>query len=71
MNRLGPGVRDREVRGEARLASLLEMYETALGELMSWNDPAVNDLIVRLELWRTAAELELIFEQERTAAVAA
>jgi hypothetical protein len=59
------------VRGHKRLASLLEMYETALRELMSWDDPAVADLIIRLELWRTAAELELLFEAERAAALAA
>ena len=59
------------MRERARLASLLEMYETALEELMSWNDPALNDLVVRLELWRTATELELMFENERAGAVAA
>jgi hypothetical protein len=59
------------VRGHKRLASLLEMYEAALGELMSWDDPAVADLIIRLELWRTATELELLFEAERAAALAA
>lgn len=48
-----------------RLGSLLEMYDAAVAELMSWNDRSVADLIVRLELWRTAAELELLFADER------
>ena len=48
-----------------RLGSLLEMYGSAIAELMSWHDPGVADLIVRLELWRTAAELELMFVDER------
>ncbi len=48
-----------------RLGSLLEMYATAIAELMSWNDAYVADLIVRLEVWRTAAELELMFVDER------
>lgn len=48
-----------------RLGSLLEMYKVAINELMSWNDTRVADLIMRLELWRTAAELELMFADER------
>lgn len=52
-----------------RLGSLLEMYESAVAELMSWKDPAVADLIVRLELWRTAADLELMFVDDRERAV--
>ena len=48
-----------------RLGSLLEMYGSAIAELMSWHDPSVADLIVRLELWRTATELELMFVDER------
>ena len=51
-----------------RLGSLLEMYKVAISELMSWNDSRVADLVMRLELWRTAAELELMFVDERDTA---
>ena len=44
-----------------RLGSLLQCYETALTELYAWNDKSVSDLIIRLEVWRTAAQLELLF----------
>jgi hypothetical protein len=53
------------MRERERLGSLLEMYDSALNELMTLGDPAVDELILRLELWRTAAELELMFEAER------
>jgi len=53
------------MREREQLGSLLEMYDAALKELLSWDDPAVAELIIRLELWRTAAELELMFEAER------
>ena len=59
------------MRGHARLVSLLEIYDAALTELMSLDDPRVGDLIVRLELWRTAAQLELAFADERENALAA
>ena len=59
------------MRGRARLAALLEMYDTALAELVSWNDPAVTDLAVRLGVWRMAAELELQAVDAREHAVAA
>jgi len=59
------------MRERDRLGSLLEMYDTALAELMSWDDPAVADLIIRLELWRTACELELMFSNERGPALVA
>jgi hypothetical protein len=47
--------------GRERLGSLLKCYEIALTELYSWDDKAVSDLIIRLEVWRTAAQLELLF----------
>ena len=53
------------VRERERLGSLLEMYDTAIRELMALNDPAVADLVIRLGVWRTAAELELMFVGER------
>jgi hypothetical protein len=57
------------MRETERLGSLLEMYNAAVSELMSWQDPGVADLIVRLELWRTATELEVRFADEREHAV--
>jgi len=52
------------------LGSLLECYEAALSELYAWEDKGVSDLIIRLEVWRTAAQLELMFvEPARTATV--
>ena len=51
-----------------RLGSLLECYDSALSELYAWDDKSVSDLIIRLEVWRTAAQLELLFlEPPRTA----
>ena len=51
-----------------RLGSLLECYDRALSELYAWDDKGVSDLIIRLEVWRTAAQLELLFlEPARTA----
>ena len=44
-----------------QLGSLVDCYEAALGELYSWDDPSVADLIIRLEVWRSAAQLELMF----------
>jgi hypothetical protein len=44
-----------------RLGSLLESYDAALAELYGWHDSCVADLIIRLEVWRTAAQLELLF----------
>jgi hypothetical protein len=44
-----------------RLGSLLESYDAALAELYRWHDSSVADLIIRLEVWRTAAQLELLF----------
>ena len=44
-----------------RLGSLLECYDAALRELYSWSDRSVADLIIRLEVWRSAAQLELMF----------
>jgi hypothetical protein len=53
-----------------RLGSLLECYDRALLELYAWEDKGVSDLIIRLEVWRTAAQLELMFlEPARTATV--
>ena len=47
-----------------RLASLLECYDGALAELYSWDDRDVTDLIIRLEVWRSATQLELLFLAE-------
>jgi hypothetical protein len=44
-----------------RLESLLQSYDSALSELYGWDDKAVSDLIIRLEVWRTAAQLEQLF----------
>lgn len=44
-----------------RLGALLQSYDSALSELYAWDDKAVSDLIIRLEVWRTAAQLELLF----------
>jgi hypothetical protein len=44
-----------------RLGSLLKCYDMALSELYAWDDKGVSDLIIRLEVWRTAAQLELMF----------
>ena len=44
-----------------RLGSLLECYDRALSELYAWDDKALSDLIIRLEVWRTATQLELLF----------
>jgi hypothetical protein len=44
-----------------RLGALLESYDAALAELYGWRDSSVADLIIRLEVWRTAAQLELLF----------
>jgi hypothetical protein len=44
-----------------RLGSLLECYDSALSELYAWDDKALSDLIIRLEVWRTATQLELLF----------
>lgn len=49
-----------------RLESLLECYDGALDELYSWNDRGVADLIIRLEVWRSAARLELMFLDSET-----
>jgi hypothetical protein len=48
-----------------RLGSLLQSYDNALSELYAWDDKAVSDLIIRLEVWRTAAQLELLFLEPR------
>jgi hypothetical protein len=53
-----------------RLGSLLECYDAALAELYSWRDAGVAELLVRLEVWRSATQLELLFlespSEERT-----
>ena len=51
----------REMGERERLGSLLECYDTALRELYAWDDRRVADLIIRLEVWRSAAQLELLF----------
>ena len=53
-----------------RLGSLLECYDAALTELYAWDDKRVADLIIRLEVWRSAAQLELMFADARPDAVA-
>jgi hypothetical protein len=60
----GDGYRRREMERE-RLGSLLQSYDSALSELYAWDDKAVSDLIIRLEVWRTAAQLELLFLEPR------
>lgn len=59
------------MRERERLGSLLEMYDAAIAELTAWDDPALADLIIRLGVWRAAAELELMFAREGDAALAA
>jgi hypothetical protein len=44
-----------------RLRCLLDCYDAALAELYTWHDATVADLIIRLEVWRSAAQLELLF----------
>lgn len=53
-----------------RLASLLQSYDGALSELYAWDDKSVSDLIIRLEVWRTAAQLELLFLEPSRATAA-
>ena len=40
---------------------MLDCYDRALSELYAWDDKGLSDLIIRLEVWRTAAQLELLF----------
>ena len=55
-------VRDPRTMSEReRLGSLLECYRTALAELYALEDAAVADLIIRLEVWQSATQLELLF----------
>lgn len=65
MRRVRPAA---EMDDRERLGSLLESYDAALAELESWGDPTLNELVLRLEVWRAATALELEFLAARATA---